>query len=80
MFHVSNVPNVMPNVNLALSNSNNKDQLTGFFNYLNQKVITAINTCDSSTLGNNLIVSHQVILCPQCSFQLKLLTIIISIL
>ena len=71
---------IIPNVNFALSNSNNKDQLRDLYNYLNQKVITAINTYDSSTLGNNLITSHQVILCPPCSFQLELLKITISIL
>ena len=64
---------VMTSVNFALSNNNNKDQLRDLFNYLNQKAITAINTYDSSTLRNNLIMSHQVILCPQRSFQLKLL-------
>ena len=75
---------VMPNVNLALSDSNNKDQLRGLNNYLtlsrrrplsygfymitasvlkglNQKVITVINTYDSSTLGKNLITSNQVL-------------------
>ena len=71
---------VMPNVNFALSDSNNKDQLRDLYNYLNQKAITAINTYDSSTLGIDLITSHQVILCPQRSFQLKLLKITISIL
>ena len=64
---------VMTSVNFALSNNNNKDQLRDLFNYLNQKAITAVNTYDSSTLRNNLIMSHQVILCPQRSFQLKLL-------
>ena len=49
---------VMPNVNFALSSSN-KDQIRDLYNYLNQKMITAINTLDSSTLGNNLISSHQ---------------------
>ena len=49
---------VMPNVNFALS-SNNKDQLKDLYNYLNQKVITTINTLDSSTVGDNLIKSHQ---------------------
>ena len=34
---------VMPNVNFALS-SQNKDQLRDLYNYLNQKVITTINT------------------------------------
>ena len=75
---------VMPNVNLALSDSNNKDQLRDLNNYLtlsrrrplsygfymitasvlkglNQKVITVINTYDSSTLGKNLITSNQVL-------------------
>ena len=46
------------NVNFAIS-SNNKDQLRDLNNYLNQKVITAINTLYGSTLGDNLIVSHQ---------------------
>ena len=49
----------MPNVNFALSRKN-KDQLRDLNNYLNQKVITAINTLDGSTLGDNLITSHQV--------------------
>ena len=43
----------------ALS-SKNKDQFRDLHNYLNQKVITAINTLDSSTLGDNPITSHQV--------------------
>ena len=72
--------NVMPSVNFALSDCNDKDQLRDLYNYLNQKVKTAINTYDCSTLGNNLITSYQVILCPQRSFQLKLLKINISIL
>ena len=71
---------VMSNVNFALFDINNKDQLRDLYNYLNQKVITAINTYDSSTLENNLIMSHQVNLYPQHSFQLKLLKITISIL
>ena len=71
---------IMSNVNFTLSDSNNKDQLSDLYNYLYQKVTTAINTYDSSALGNNLITSHQVILCPQRSFQLKLLKITISIL
>ena len=50
---------VMPNVNFALSN-NNKDRLRDLCNYLNQKVIAAINTLDGSTLGDNIITSHQV--------------------
>ena len=45
----------MSNVNFALS-SNSKDQLRD----LNQKLITAVNTLDGSTLGNDLITSHQV--------------------
>ena len=49
----------MPNVNFALS-TNNRDQLRDLYNYLNQKVISAINTLDGSTLGANLIPSHQV--------------------
>ena len=51
---------VMPNVNFALTESNNKVLLRDLCNYLNQKMITAINTYDSSMLGNNLITSHQV--------------------
>ena len=50
---------MMPNVNFAFS-SNNKGHLIDLYNYLNQKVITAINTSDGSTLGDNLITSHQV--------------------
>ena len=49
----------MSNVNFALS-SKNQHQLRDLHNYLNQKVITAINTLDGSTLGDNLIISHQV--------------------
>ena len=45
----------MSNVNFALS-SNSKDQLGD----LNKKLITAINTLDGSTLGDDLITSHQV--------------------
>ena len=52
----------MPNVNFALSDCNDKDQLRDLYNYLNQKVTTAINTYDCSTLGTNLITSHQAIL------------------
>ena len=54
--------------------SNNKDQIRYLLfidsfiqlrdllllNYLNQKVITDINTLDGSTLGDSLITSHQV--------------------
>ena len=50
---------VMPNVDFALS-SKNEDQLRDLYNYLDQNVITAINTVDGSTLGDNLITSHQV--------------------
>ena len=50
---------VMPNANSTLS-IKNKDQFRDLHNYLNQKVITAINTLDSFTLGDNLITSHQV--------------------
>ena len=46
------------NVNFAFS-SNNKDQLIDSNNYLNQKVITTINTLDGSVLGDNLIMNHQ---------------------
>ena len=49
----------MPNVNYALP-IKNKDQPRDFYNYLNQKVITAINNSDGSTLADNLITSHQV--------------------
>ena len=47
----------MPNVDFALS-SKNEDQLRDLYNYLDQKVITAINTVDGSTLRDNLITSH----------------------
>ena len=54
--------------------SNNKDQIRDLLfidsfiqlrdllllNYLNQKVISDINTLDGSTLGDSLITSHQV--------------------
>ena len=46
---------VMPNVHF---DSNNKDQLRDFYNYLNQKVITVINNFDSSTLENNELPSR----------------------
>ena len=49
----------MSNVNFAFF-SNNKDQLRDLYNYLNQKVITSIRTLDGSTLGDNLLTSHQV--------------------
>ena len=49
---------VMLNMNFALF-GNNKNQLRDFYNYLNQKVITAINTLDGSKLGDNLITSHE---------------------
>ena len=45
---------VMPNVNFTLS-CNSKDQLRDLYNYLNQNVITCINTLDGSTLENNLV-------------------------
>ena len=50
---------IMSNVNFSIS-SNNKDQLRDLYNYLNQKLITAINNLDGSTLGDSLIMSHQV--------------------
>ena len=50
---------VMLNVNFALS-GNNKDQRKGFYNDLNQNVITAINTLDGSTLRDNLITNPQI--------------------
>ena len=56
-----------------------KDQLRDL-NYLNQKITTTIDTLDGPTFENNLILSHQVDLCPQWSFQLKLLKITKSIL
>ena len=46
-------------MNFAFS-SNNKDQLRDLYNYLNQKVVTVIDTLDGSKLGDNLITSHQV--------------------
>ena len=49
----------MPNVNFALF-SKNKDQLRDLYNYLNQKVITTINTLDGPKLVYNLITNHQV--------------------
>ena len=49
---------VMLNMNFALF-GNNKNQLRDFYNYLNQKVIAAINTLGGSKLGDNLITSHQ---------------------
>ena len=48
---------LMPNVSFALS-SKNKDQLRDWYDYLNQKVITTINTLDGSSLEDNLITSH----------------------
>ena len=51
--------NVMLKVNFVFS-GNNKDQLRDFYNYLNLKMITTINTLDGSTLSDNLITSHQV--------------------
>ena len=49
----------MSNMNFALS-SNNKDQLRDLYNHLNQRVTTAINNIDGSTLGDNITRSHQV--------------------
>ena len=49
----------MLKMNFAFS-SNNMDQLRDLYNYLNQKVVTVIDTLDGSTLGDNLITSHQV--------------------
>ena len=49
----------MPSGNFALSSINN-DQLEDMQNYLNRRLIAAINTADGSTLGDNLITSHQV--------------------
>ena len=49
----------MPSGNFALSSINN-DQLEDLQNYLNRRLIAAINTADGSTLGDNLITSHQV--------------------
>ena len=37
-----------------------KDQRSGLCNYLNQKMTSTVNTVDGSTLGDNLITSHQV--------------------
>ena len=45
--------------NFALS-SGKKDQLRDFYNYLHQKVLTAINNLDGSTFRDNLIARHQV--------------------
>ena len=50
---------VIRNANFALSGKS-KDQPKDFNNCLIQKVITAINILDGSTLGDNLIMSHQV--------------------
>ena len=49
----------MPSGNFALSSINN-DQLEDLQNYLNRRLIAAINTADGSTLGDNLITSHRV--------------------
>ena len=50
---------VMISVNFVLS-SKNKDELRNLYNYLNQKVRTAINTLNGSTLGDYLLfTSHQ---------------------
>ena len=49
----------MISVNFVLS-SKNKDELRNLYNYLNQKVRTAINTLNGSTLGDYLLsTSHQ---------------------
>ena len=37
-----------------------RSQLKALYNYLNQKVITATNFLDGSTMGDNLITSRQV--------------------
>ena len=50
---------ITSNVNIPLP-SNSKDQLRDLHDYLNQKVITALNNLDGSTLEDNLITSHQV--------------------
>ena len=50
---------LMPSENFALS-SINKDQLEDLLNYLNQKMIATINIADGSTLGDNLVTSHQI--------------------
>ena len=49
----------IPNVNFALS-STNKDQFRDLYNYLNQEMITPIHNLVGSTLGDNLVTSHQV--------------------
>ena len=49
---------VVLNMNFALS-GNTKNHLRDFYNYLNQEVITTINTLDGSKLGHNLITSHE---------------------
>ena len=46
-------------MNFALS-SNNKDQLRDLYNYLHQEQITAMNYLNGSTLGDNVVTSHQV--------------------
>ena len=69
---------IVPNVNFALTDDNNKNQHRDLYNHLNQKVIAAINSYDSSMLGNILITSHQVDY--MSLFQLKLFKITISIL
>ena len=53
----------------VITKVNLKGQLRHFYYYLNQKVITFIDTLDSSTLRDNLITNHQVdYTCPQWSF------------
>ena len=49
----------MPGKSFALS-SINKGQLKDLQNYLNQKMMDAINTVLGSALGDHLIMSHQV--------------------
>ena len=49
----------MDAMNFALS-SNNKDQLRDLCNYLHQEEIIAMNYLNGSTLGDNVVTSHQV--------------------
>ena len=48
----------MGNENFTLSDIN-KEQRKDLQNYLNQKMIATINIVGDSTLGDNLITSHQ---------------------
>ena len=50
---------VMPSKNFLLSRIS-KDEIKDLQNYLNWKMIAAVNTVDGSTLGDNLITCHQV--------------------